>query len=174
MDKENVIEKIKGIIAREVNNISDRDIIKDVFPETDAYAIDVQDLLNWQEEILRPLTLLDGKYMIGYRHSNREVNGQQAPPSMTEICFPVSSENLSTLIDIDVSDTTIYSIAYQSLLKSVLTTFDREKNRFQLTKWFILFIDTQFFGNFNRLLGNIVINILSYSLTGKYLIQSND
>ena len=163
MDKENVIEKIKGIIAREVNNISDRDIIKDVFPETDAYAIDVQDLLNWQEEILRPLTLLDGKYMIGYRRDNREVNGQQAPASMTEICFPVKTIT-------EDNDITVYLLG---------TRLEKEEGMIQdkdfileiLTDWYKIFQSVHFYNDLNGRVGGIVINIISYILTGKYLIK---
>lgn len=88
--------------------------------------------------------------------------------------FPVSTESISTLIDIDISDETINSIVYQSLLKNVPTTFEREKVKLALTYWYNLYSHLKLFENFNSLLGNIVINILSYSLTNKYLIQNND
>lgn len=87
--------------------------------------------------------------------------------------FPVSTESISTLIDIDISDETINSIVYQSLLKNVPTTFEREKVKLALTYWYNLYSHLKLFENFNSLLGNIVINILSYSLTNKYLIQNN-
>jgi len=90
------------------------------------------------------------------------------------LIFPISTENISTLIDINVSDKTINSIVYQSLLKNVPTTFEREKVKLVLTYWYNLFSHIQFFENFNSLLGNIVINIFSYILTNKYLIQNND
>ena len=162
IDKEKVARDVKEIIMSEVENISDREIIRHVFPETDAYTITIGNLVRWQKEMFQPHSLLNSRYMPGYLISKEEVISS---------VFPISTENISTLIDINVSDETINSIVYQSLLGNVPTTFEREKVKLELTYWYNLYSHIQFFENFNSLLGNIVINILSYSLTNKYLIK---
>ena len=162
IDKEKIVRDVKEIIMSEVENISDRETIRYIFPETDAYAVTIGNLVRWQKEMFQPLSLLNGRYMPGYLISKEEVISS---------LFPVSTENLSALIDINISDETINSIVYQSLLKNILTTFEREKVKLELTYWYSLYSHIQFFENFNSLLGNIVINILSYSLTNKYLIK---
>ena len=162
IDKEKVARDVKEIIMSEVENISDREIIRHVFPETEAYSITIGNLVRWQKEMFQPHSLLNSRYMPGYLISKEEVISS---------VFPVSTENISALIDINVSDETINSIVYQSLLKNILTTFEREKVKLELTYWYSLYSHLKPFENFNSLLGNIVINILSYSLTNKYLIK---
>lgn len=165
IDKEKIISDVKEIIRSEIENIADREIIRHVFTETDAYAITIGNLVKWQKEMFQALSLLNSRYMPGYLISKEEA---------ISLIFPISTENISTLIDINVSDKTINSIVYQYLLKNVPTTFEREKVKLELTYWYNLYSHIQFFENFNSLLGNIVINIFSYILTNKYLIQNND
>ena len=72
IDKEKVARDVKEIIMSEVENISDREIIRHVFPETEAYSITIGNLVRWQKEMFQPHSLLNSRYIPGYIISKEE------------------------------------------------------------------------------------------------------
>jgi len=96
---------------------------------------------------------------LGLRTTNVKV-GNWTPPApmfleeLKEMCFPIKIEN--NILNLPLSLT--YSVD-QNLYKD------------KLTEWYKICMTTHFWNDLNGRLGGIVINILSFILTGKYLIS---
>jgi hypothetical protein len=96
---------------------------------------------------------------LGLRQTNVKV-GQWTPPTPTfledlkKMCFPISTGKVTVNCE------------------NSFGFVDSNEIKEYLTEWYKTFQTIHFFEDFNGRLGGVVINILSYILTEKYLIRS--
>jgi hypothetical protein len=175
--------KVKGIIQREI-------LFRDS-NETKNVGIRFADVCNWQKELFKYKNQIISEYYeelnenlsidgamrlsskirmienlpnqhinLGLRTTNVKV-GEWTPPApmfledLKSKCFPISIENEGYNLKI-AGDSHI--------------GYPNDMLRW-LTEWYKTFEVIHFFEDLNGRLGGIIINILSYILTGKYLIQ---
>ena len=176
--------KVKGIIQREISYAK----------TVDTYQITFADVSNWQKELFEykkrkiedlvsliqygdranlsdsyKAQDLPNQYInLGLRDTNVKV-GKWIPPApmflenLKEMCFPVKTIT-------EDNDITVYLLG---------TRLEKEEGMIQdkdfileiLTDWYKIFQSVHFYNDFNGRVGGIVINIISYILTGKYLIK---
>lgn len=155
------------------------------------YQITFADVCNWQKELFEyKMELIDNSYHpldfdpiygspptpkevafhyeaiqlpnlhinLGLRQSNVKVDNWNLPAPMflenlKEMCFP------------------LYVTDRLTINQHSTECFDNDDILNTLTKWYKIFQTIHFFEDLNGRLGGIVINILSYILTGKYLIS---
>ena len=176
--------KVKGIIQREISYAK----------TVDTYQITFADVSNWQKELFEykkrkiedlvsliqygdranlsdsyKAQDLPNQYInLGLRDTNVKV-GKWIPPApmflenLKEMCFPVKTIT-------EDNDITVYLLG---------TRLEKEEGMIQdkdfileiLTDWYKIFQSVHFYNDLNGRVGGIVINIISYILTGKYLIK---
>ena len=176
--------KVKGIIQREISYAK----------TVDTYQITFADVSNWQKELFEykkrkiedlvsliqygdranlsdsyKAQDLPNQYInLGFRDTNVKV-GKWIPPApmflenLKEMCFPVKTIT-------EDNDITVYLLG---------TRLEKEEGMIQdkdfileiLTDWYKIFQSVHFYNDLNGRVGGIVINIISYILTGKYLIK---
>lgn len=190
--------KVKEIIEREIDYFTEyhKQCVSAGEPEQAYYQITFADVCNWQKELFEykkdlikghSLTLSNINWQavansqstlnklrvseqaiklpnqhieLGLRTTNVTV-GNWTPPhpifleELKSMCFPI---NLDTFCD-DLCDD--FSFVDPLSIKD------------KLTEWYKVFETVHYFSDLNGRVGGIVINILSYLLTGKYLINSN-
>ncbi len=182
-------EKVKEIIEREIKRLSGLNFGR-LFDPRDG-KITFADVCNWQKELFEekynkvsdlifdwsnnPEKCTDKEFdtlcslpnmhiNLGIRQSNVKV-GEWTPPhpmfleDLKEMCFTI------LLNEHYFEHKDYYFIPY---LKT-----GRNDNliKYSLTEWYKIFQLIHFFEDLNGRLGEIVINILSYILTDKYLIK---
>ena len=169
--------KVQEIIEREIS------FAKDV----DAYKITFADVCNWQKELFEHKLQLVNENLQDVNHSksskmdglkyyktlpNLHINlglrdtivrvGNWIPPhpmfleDLKEMCFPINSNSFCD----DLCDS--FSFTDSLAIKE------------KLTEWYKVFESIHFYNDLNGRVGGIVINILSYLLTGKYLINKTN
>ena len=149
------------------------------------YQITFADVCNWQKELFeykekiwgeQVNEAIDNKWMgkvvelknlpnrhinLGLRTTNVNV-GNWTPPhpmflqDLKGMCFPISIEVFKNIAEFSYDEDFKWE---DYILES-------------LTKWYKIFETIHFFEDLNGRIGGIVINILSYLLTGKYLIKN--
>lgn len=103
---------------------------------------------------------------LGLRDTNIQT-GKWTPPApmfledLKEMCFPLKIADNEFL--------TLPNYYDDGLIKD--SKVDDDYFKYWITEWYKTFKLCYFFEDFNEELSNIVINILSYILTGKYLIK---
>lgn len=188
-------DRVKEIIQRESeyakhiidtrkyqqHNIDSSDM-KHFTKAIDNYQITFADVCNWQKELfehkkriihfskkdaqeygdfydLNKLINLPNQHInLGLRQTNVKVDNWNLPAPMflenlKEMCFP------------------LYVTDRLTINQHSTECFDNDDILNTLTKWYKIFQTIHFFEDLNGKLGGIVINILSYILTGKYLIS---
>lgn len=120
--------------------------------------------------IIKSKNLPNQHINLGLRTTNVKVGNWTPPHSifleeLKEMCFPISTDldYNSKFDDLDTDNIVNLDGTYTSL--------HLEDIKFKLTHWYKIFQTIHFFEDFNGRLGGIVINILSYILTGKYMIR---
>ena len=183
--------KVKEIIERETSYAE----------TVDTYQITFADVSNWQKELFeykretidklispsdfydlctdeefdeirkfksKVANLPNQHINLGLRDTNVKV-GKWIPPApmflenLKEMCFPVKTIT-------EDNDITVYLLG---------TRLEKEEGMIQdkdfileiLTDWYKIFQSVHFYNDLNGRVGGIVINIISYILTGKYLIK---
>jgi hypothetical protein len=166
--------KVKEIIEKEIRFC----IGNKIYDDNNNYQITFVDVCNWQRELFeykkskieetftekvfyagRASRLPNQNIDLGLRQSNVKV-GEWTPPApmflegLKEMCFPINITG--NILDLPLSLTySINPILYEN----------------KLTDWYKIFEAIFYFEDFNYVLGQIVINVMSYVLTGKYLIR---
>ena len=175
-----------------VEEIIEREIFYAI--TVDNYKITFADVCNWQKELFEykkrkiedlvsliqygdranlsdsyKAQDLPNQYInLGLRDTNVKV-GKWIPPApmflenLKEMCFPVKTIT-------EDNDITVYLLG---------TRLEKEEGMIQdkdfileiLTDWYKIFQSVHFYNDLNGRVGGIVINIISYILTGKYLIK---
>jgi hypothetical protein len=126
-----------------------------------------QSTLNKLEISEKAIKLQNQHIKLGLRQSNVKV-GEWTPPApmfledLKEMCFPIDLSNFGNVVK--------YREPKMIDLKSKTELKNREV-KICLTDWYKIFETIFYFEDFNYVLGQIVINIMSYVLTGKYLIR---
>lgn len=169
--------KVEEIIEREI-----------AYAKTvDLYQITFADVCNWQKELFehkkelieetftekvalagRASRLPNQHITLGLRTTNVEV-GDWTPPhpmflkDLKEMCFPIKVENNEFL--------TLPVVYDNGLIAG--SKVDDEYFKYWITEWYKTFETIHFYEDLNGRVGGITINILSYLMTGKYLIKSN-
>lgn len=173
----NLHDKVKEIIEREIEYANQNH---------ETYSITFADICNWQKELFEykvllwsDLTKLDDEedfevevcsfpnlYInLGLRSTTVKV-GNFTPPhpmfleDLKVMCFPLK---------IDSEFLTLPSVYDNGLING--SKIDDEYFKYWITEWYKIFQTVHYFEDLNGRLGGIVINILSYILTNKYLIN---
>ena len=174
-------DKVIGIIMREC-------LFRDS-DETRHVAITFADVSNWQKELFmykkdkiedlvsliqygdranlynsyKAQNLPNQHINLGLRDTNVQV-GKWTPPApmfledLKEMCFPLSLDGFREYYGLSLDTTLNEDLQNNNVL-------------LYLNNWYKTFKLCYFFEDFNEELSNIVINIFSYILTGKYLIK---
>lgn len=182
--------KVKEIIEREIK-YANGNFYEPGDANYQSYQITFADVCNWQKELFdeklsiiydltkeRPgfdeadvmlaldaMNLPNQHITLGLRDINVKV-GNDVPPHpihleyLKEMCFPI---NLDSVME-------YYGTGYDIILNCEIANTNILK---YLTEWYKTFQNIHFFSDLNGRLGGIVINILSYLLTGKYLIKND-
>lgn len=131
-----------------------------------------QSTLNKLRKSEQAIKLPNQHIELGLRTSIVTV-GQWTPPhpiyleDLKEMCFPISvtnSEGKSTQIQVSIGNTWFYVTNREDVRLQIL---------YYLTEWYKVFETIHFLNDLNGRVGGIVINVLSYLLIGKYLINTN-
>lgn len=151
---------VKEIIERGIKHCIGNRIYDDNY----NYQITFADVCNWQKELFEyKKRIIRNQYInLGLRTTNVKV-GNWNPPApyfledLKEMCFPIVLNQNDTL--------KLGTICEGGSI------FTDDQIKFWLTKWYKIFETIAYMEDLNGRLGGIVINILSYILTGKYLIK---
>lgn len=132
---------------------------------------DPDDIKEWKDAAFRwnhckkIINKLPNQHInLGLRQTNVKV-GNWTPPNpmfleeLKEMCFPIEVDNGEFLtLPVNFDDGLINN-----------SKVDDEYFKYWITEWYKVFETIHFFEDLNGRIGGIVINILSYCLTGKYL-----
>lgn len=158
------IEKAQKILS---------DYIKQVIEQTLVGEGDLAIISETKDHYLKIKlnSLLNQHINLGLRKTNVNIDTCIFPEpeyleGLKDMCFPISEDSFDYLRD----------ITKENIAHADETTFDLfdENVKTHLTQWYSMFQSIRYFENLNNILGYIVINIFSYILTEKYLIQNND
>ena len=183
--------KVKEIIEREIDFATSNE---NHGWYNGYYKITFADVCNWQKELFdhkkeKINNIMFGKFSdlestindiikvsnlpnqyinLGLRTVSVKV-GNWIPPhpmfleDFKQMCFPIEIQDFEFLtLPKDYDNGLIYS-----------SKVDNEYFKYWITEWYKVFETIHFFEDLNGRIGGIVINILSYLLTGKYLIDIN-
>lgn len=108
---------------------------------------------------------------LGLRQTNVKI-GRWIPPApmfleeLKGMCFPISDLEYDCMSEINT--------AHIVSLDSTYTSLHSEIVKYKLTQWYKTFQTIEYMEDFNYICGNIVVNVISYILTNKYIIYGRD
>ncbi len=178
LDLDNIV---KSIIEKELSNG-----FNDTTNHPFIYSISLNKIFEWQKEILKvkqeKAALSNKSYhnlyiKTGLRTHSVKVGNWNPPPPLylqefSELLFPIQFKR-----DLIESEEVIYQDNFLNLRMFKDTPYpyninDNEADLIPiLTEWYKYYQTVHFLEDFNGRTGGIVINILSYLITGKYLIN---
>lgn len=178
--------KVKEIIEREIERLSGFNFGR-LFNLRDS-QITFEDICNWQKELFKYKKCLIGNTQIQSETYQTTEEYKKMFPALYEYkLFANKVKNLPNQyinlglrkINVKVGDWTPPHPMFLEDLKEMCFPVVPDKVRVTneevldaLTQWYKIFQTIYFFEDLNGRVGGIVINILSYVLTGKYLIKN--
>ena len=82
---------------------------------------------------------------------------------LKKMCFPIFDLEYDCMSEVDTNHIVSLDGIYTSLHSEIV--------KYKLTQWYKICMTCHYWDDLNGRIGGIVINILSYILTGKYLIK---
>ena len=168
-----LFEHKKELIEFHYNNSSHSTICPDDLDDEEEDKWYVQQK-HHTDCYIKSKTLSNLHINLGLRQTNVKVGDWNPPHPMfledlKEMCFPVKVEN--SLIYLPNNNTFIGGV-FGSKQSEFFSEEEQHKMLlYQLTYWYKIFQTCHYFSDLNGRMGGIVINILSYILTNKYLIR---